>query len=92
MTNFKQLKIYLYMGEILNSEQKVRRFKFLVLQGYQLQMVADAKRRRPTFIMYAKESLSLNSSMFKVHHLPHFLQCPIFTPLDYIVKDWLNIG
>ena len=52
------------MGEILNSEQKVRRFKFLVLQGYQLQMVADAKRRRPTFIMYAKESLSLNSSMF----------------------------
>ena len=50
-------------GETPSLEQKIGRFKFPVLQGYQLQMVADTKRRS-SFIMYVKESLSVNSSMF----------------------------
>ena len=52
------------MGETLGLEQKIRRFEFLILWGYQLQTVADAKRRRSSFIMYLKGSFSLNSSMF----------------------------
>ena len=60
----KNQKICLFTGETLSSEQKVGRYRFPVLQGYQLQMVADAKRRRSSFIIYAKESLSVNSSMF----------------------------
>ena len=35
MTNFKQLKNLLIYGEMLHSEQKIGRFKFLVLQGSQ---------------------------------------------------------
>ena len=45
-------------------EQKIGSFKFPILQVYQLQMVADVKRRRSSFKMYAKESLSVNFSMF----------------------------
>ena len=52
------------MGEALGLEQKIRRFEFLILWGYQLQTVADPKRRRSSFIMYLKGSFSLNSSMF----------------------------
>ena len=33
------------MGKTLSSEQKMKRFKFLVLRRYQLQMVADAKKK-----------------------------------------------
>ena len=44
------------MGETLGLEQKIRRFEFLILWGYQLQTVADAKRRRSNFIMYLKGS------------------------------------
>ena len=39
-------------------------FEFLVSQDIQLKMVAEAKRRISSFIMYVKESLSVNSSMF----------------------------
>ena len=39
------------MDETLSSEQKIGRFKFLILQGYKLKMVADAKKRRSGFIM-----------------------------------------
>ena len=46
-----------------SSEQKIGGFKFLVLQGYQLKMASDAKRRS-SFIIYIKESLSMISSMF----------------------------
>ena len=60
MTNVKQLK-YLLIGGTVSLEQKIGRFKFLVLQGYQLKMVADAKRRRSSFIMYVKVSLSVDS-------------------------------
>ena len=57
--------MYLFTtGETPSLEQKIGRFKFPVLKGYQLQMVADVKRRRSSFIMYVKESLSVNSSMF----------------------------
>ena len=49
---------------MLSSEQKIGTYRFPVLQGYQLQMVVDAKRRRSSFMIYAKESLSVNSSMF----------------------------
>ena len=63
MTNVKQLK-YLLIGGMFSLEQKIGRFKFLVLQGYPLKMVADAKRRRSSFIMYVKVSLSVDSSMF----------------------------
>ena len=34
------------MGEMLSLEQKIGRFKFPILRVYQLQMVADVKRRR----------------------------------------------
>ena len=64
MTNFKQLKDLLIYG--WNIELRTENWKvwFLVLQRYQLKMVADAKRRRSNFMMYVKESLSVNSSMF----------------------------
>ena len=35
-------------------------------------MVVDAKRRRSSFMIYAKESLSVNSSVL--------IQCSLFTP------------
>ena len=58
--------MYLFTtGETPSLEQKIGRFKFPVLKGYQLQMVADVKRRRSSFIMYVKESLSVNSSVLK---------------------------
>ena len=63
ITNVKQLK-YLLIGGMFSLEQKIGRFKFLVLQVYQLKMVADAKRRRSSFIMYVKVSLSVDSFMF----------------------------
>ena len=54
--------MYLFTtGETPSLEEKIGRFKFPVLKGYQLQMVADV---RSSFIMYVKESLSVNSSMF----------------------------
>ena len=63
MTNFKQLK-NLLIGEMSHLEQKIGRFKFLVLQeDIKLKMAADAKRRRSSFIMHVKESC-VNSSMF----------------------------
>ena len=37
---------------------------FLFCKDIKLKMVADAKRRRSTFIVYVKESLSVYSSMF----------------------------
>ena len=52
------------MGEMSHLEQKIGRFEFLVLQeDIKLKMAADAKRRRSSFIMHAKESC-VNSSMF----------------------------
>ena len=40
MKNFKQ-----FTGETLSSKQKNGSFKFPVLRGYHLQMVADAERK-----------------------------------------------
>ena len=52
------------MGEMSHLEQKIGRFKFLILQeDIKLKMAADAKRRRSSFIMHVKESC-VNSSMF----------------------------
>ena len=34
------------MVEMLSLEQKIGKFKFLILQDIKLKMVADAKRRR----------------------------------------------
>ena len=50
------------MGETSYSEQKIGRFKFLVLQGYQ---VKDGRRckKKITFYYVLKESFSVNSSM-----------------------------
>ena len=48
-----------------STEQKTGRLKFLILQGYQGKDGSrDAKRRRSSFIMHVKESVSVNSSMF----------------------------
>ena len=53
-----------------------------------LEMVADAKRRRSSFTMYVKESLSVNSSIL--------IQCPLFTP-RFAMPDfyptwlWINV-
>ena len=48
------------MGETLSSEQNIGMLIFLILY----KMVADVKSRRSNFIMYVKESRSVNSSMF----------------------------
>ena len=38
------------MDETLSSEQKIGRFKFLILQGYKLKIVADAKKKKINLI------------------------------------------
>ena len=52
------------MGEMLSLEQNIGRVKFLFCKNVKLKMVADAKRRRSSFIMYVKESVNVNSSVF----------------------------
>ena len=42
------------MDETLSSEQKIGRFKLLILQGYKLKMVADAKKKKIRFYYVSK--------------------------------------
>ena len=44
--------------------KKLEGSNFSFCKDIKLKMVADAKRRRSTFIVYVKESLSVYSSMF----------------------------
>ena len=52
------------MGETSSSEQTFGRFKFVVLQGYQVRDGSRCKKKKITFIVYVKESLSVYSFMF----------------------------
>ena len=45
-------------------KRKLEGSNFLLCKDIKLKMPADAKRRRSSFIMYVKESLSVHSSMF----------------------------
>ena len=73
MINFKQLKKLWVKRWAWN--RKLEGLNFLFCKNIKLKMVADARRRRSSFIMYVKESVSVNSSMFyyNVCYLPHVL-------------------
>ena len=59
-----------------HSKQKIGRFKFLVLQGYQDKDGSiRKKKRRSSFIMYVKESRSVSYSVL--------IQSPLFTPRTF---------
>ena len=45
-------------------KRKLEGSNFLFCKDIKLKRPADAKRRRSSFIMYVKESLSVHSSMF----------------------------
>ena len=51
------------MGERHTRNRKLEGSNFSFCKDIKSKMLADAKRRRSSFIMYVQESLSVNSSM-----------------------------
>ena len=61
---FQSMKIYLFMGEMPSSNKNWRVQISCFARISVIKLGADTKRRRSSFMMYVKKSLSANSSMF----------------------------